>query len=947
MRKRFLSHALPAVGLILGFVGAAALGGETSRNLVPYSGFDTGVYRLWRCPYQAGCVVDNGDLDSGIAHDGPFSLRLRAYERGSFRQPLGTEAESAFVVALPDEAQPYTLSVWARCDNPLTLRLSCGSVEISAALSPGDGWRRLSATGRLKGPQKLKLSVQSDRLIPDELHGGQAWVDSIQLEIGEEATAWKPARPEAGLVASPAFGVFHTDEPVRVAFRLSDPEPGPREVRLAARLTGAFGETYPVADAGDHVFTVPSDRTGVFRLEVVVLNGEELGLAAGDRRLELPFYVLPKADPKAWNPIGLYAQMNRPMIELSSRLNLFWNNLLSSSGEMCEWHKVWQQGELPFGKYAHRLKWAAEKQHMRFIGNIGPSAMLDRLPRELLGDGPVSGQTLGISQSPMSVGRKHIKLEAFRAYMRAAAEAYRPYVKTWQMVDECTFPNLPYRRLCEEAARALRAVNPEAEVLATFPDHMAYTYVRAGNESCQGLYDLGRTPAKAEKAVAAAALGGPEYPVYFYDCSIPFNYLSGTFNGWGKDACRAAVPAPSEAQREAYLSNFKERLDGTLSNQMHPLGVAGRHARALCLYHVRMPGGQAMSGTDAWGHPAPLLVACGIFNALTPGGSVGPIPLEGLYAYVFSRGEGKGHLIAVHCKEQHPDISLAVPAELGFRQLDIWGNDATRLASNGPRVVITGKMWSYLAVPDGQLIAAKAWLEKGCGKFETEFSPRRAPERKQNAAAKDGLVLHLTNNAMANQRTLPDSDDLVVGNAGLTVACWIRPSTNSARWAGFAKKDSAAPGQTVSPTAFRPFVGWNFGTMGSDKEVPFANNSFRFDVQGPGGGGRVTAGPISLYAETGKWTHVAATYNPDPSDRGLRLYVNGVLAADMVLAQLPAGIDNTGPLTVGRDLQDFAGTIDNLRLYSRPLSGPEIAELYASEKQGAYPVTAPPEPWAD
>lgn len=945
--KRFFSQALSVASLIAGFSGHAAMGAEASRNLVPYSGFDTGVYRLWRSPYQSGCVVDNADLDAGIKHDGPFSLRLRAYERGSWRQPLGTEAESAFRVPLPDEAKAYTLSVWVRCDNPMRLRLSCGNLAIAEALRPEDGWRRLSATGTITGPQSLKLSVQSDRLLPGELHGGQAWVDSIQLEKGEQATDWRPARPEAGLVAEPAFGIFHTDEPVRVAFRLSAPDPERREVRLAAHLYGAFGETYPVSDPGDHVFTFPSSRTGVFRLEVEIANGEELGFSVADRRLEIPFYVLPKADPQAWNPIGLYAQMNRPTIELASRLNLFWNNLLSSAGEMCEWHKVWQQGELPLEKYAHRLRWAAEKHHLRFIGNIGPSAMLERLPKELLGDVPIPGQTLGISQSPMAVERKHIKLDAFRAYLRTAAEAYRPYVKTWQIVDECTFPNPAYSQLCVEAARALRSGNPESEVLATYPHHMAYTYVRAGPESCHGLYDLGRTAAAAEKAVAAAALGGPDFPIYFYDCSVRFNYLSETFNGWGKEAGLAKARAETAGGRAAFVKDFKERLDAMLSNQIHPLGIAGRHARALCLYHVRMPGGQAMCGTDAWGHPAPLLVACGIFNALTPGGSVGPIALDGVYAYVFSRGEGKGHVIAVHRKEGLAASSLSFPREGEIRQLDIWGNDVTRPSATGLTVTITGEMWSYLAVPAGKLDEVTAFLEQAAGTVAPVKIDWKKPGRKPVSPVKDGLVLHLTKESIAAQPTLPDGDAIAVGTGGLTVACWIRPSTNSARWAGFAKKDAPEPGLTLAPTAFRPFVGWNLGTMGSNQEVPFEQNSFRFDIQGPGGGGRVTAGPISRYAETGKWTHVAATYNPDPADRGLRLYVNGVLVADSVLAQLPAWIDNAGALTIGRDYQPFNGTIDNLRIYNRPLGDREIADFHKSENPGTAVTTPPPEAWAE
>jgi hypothetical protein len=943
---RFRRYGLLSAALFATCSVDPAAGADPSRNFVPYSGFDTGVYRLWRSTYQTGCVIDNADLDAGVRHDGPFSLRLRAYERGYANQTLGTEAESTFQVALAEAPQTYTLSVWARCDNPMQLLLSCGNLAIQAALNPEDGWRRLSATGTLQGAHSLKLSVQSSRLIPDELHGGQAWVDSIQLEKGAQATPWKPARLEAGLVTAPAFGIFHTNEPVRVAFRLSAPDDEPRDVRLAARLYGAFGETYPVSDPGDHVFTFPSTRTGVFRLEVEILNGGELGFAVADRRLEIPFYVLPKADPAGWNPIGLYAQMNRPTIELASRLNLFWNNLLSSAGELCEWHKVWRMGELWMPKYAHRLRWAAKNHHMRFIGNIGPSAMLERLPKDLLSVAPIPGETLSISQSPMTVERKHIKLEAFRTYLRTAAEAYRPYVKTWQIVDECTFPNLPYSQLCVEAVRALRSGNPEAEVLATYPEHMAHTFVRSGGEACHGLYDLGRTAAKAKKAVAAASLGGPDFPIYFYDCSIQFNYLSGTFNGWGKDACGATEPAANVPQRDAYIANFKKRLDTTLSNQIHPLGVAGRHAKALCLYHARMPGGQSLSATDAWGQPAPLLVACGIFNALTPGGSVGPIALDGVDAYLFSRGENKGHLLAVHMKEGRANVSLALPAALGVRQLDVWGNDVTRGSATGSTATITGEMWSYLTVPAGNNESVAAWLARALGKSEPAAPHWERPERKGTAPRKGGLVLHLTKEDIREQPTLPDSASLALGNEGLTVACWIRPLTNSARWAGFIKKDVAAPGLTVAPTAFRPFIGWNLGTMGSGgKELPFEQNSFRFDVQGPGGGGRVTAGPMSRYAEIGKWTHVAATYNPDPSDRGLRLYVNGVLVADSVLAQLPEWIDNTGPLTISRDFQPFNGIIGDLRIYDRPLKNSAIEALYQSEKPAPEAVTPAPEPW--
>jgi hypothetical protein len=74
--------------------------------------------------------------------------------------------------------------------------------------------------------------------------------------------------------------------------------------------------------------------------------------------------------------------------------------------------------------------------------------------------------------------------------------------------------------------------------------------------------------------------------------------------------------------------------------------------------------------------------------------------------------------------------------------------------------------------------------------------------------------------------------------------------------------------------------------------------------------------PLPLNA----WSHVAATYEGTV----MALYVNGVQVASQ--AQSGAVATSTDPLTIGGNSsgEDFAGIIDEVRIYSRALSANEI-----------------------
>jgi len=84
-------------------------------------------------------------------------------------------------------------------------------------------------------------------------------------------------------------------------------------------------------------------------------------------------------------------------------------------------------------------------------------------------------------------------------------------------------------------------------------------------------------------------------------------------------------------------------------------------------------------------------------------------------------------------------------------------------------------------------------------------------------------------------------------------------------------------------------------------------------------GNQNTFGPATLAVNT--WTHLAATFD----GATVRLYVNGVQVATQ--AQTTPFKPTTGTLQIGADSyagENFAGRIDDVRIYNQVLSPSEI-----------------------
>src|SRR5437773_2141072 len=102
-------------------------------------------------------------------------------------------------------------------------------------------------------------------------------------------------------------------------------------------------------------------------------------------------------------------------------------------------------------------------------------------------------------------------------------------------------------------------------------------------------------------------------------------------------------------------------------------------------------------------------------------------------------------------------------------------------------------------------------------------------------------------------------------------------------------------------------------------------------------GNRILVGPSGLAVNT--WTHLAATFD----GATMRLYVNGVQVASQ--AQTAPLAITTGTLQIGADSyagENFAGRIDEVRIYNRALTAAEIQTDMNTAVAPATPDTQPP-----
>jgi hypothetical protein len=153
-------------------------------------------------------------------------------------------------------------------------------------------------------------------------------------------------------------------------------------------------------------------------------------------------------------------------------------------------------------------------------------------------------------------------------------------------------------------------------------------------------------------------------------------------------------------------------------------------------------------------------------------------------------------------------------------------------------------------------------------------------------------------NGMTSWVTVPDAAALDL-TTGMTLEAWVFPTAALSGWVGVLSKEQS---NSVSYFLYARSTG------------PPAQGVFT------AGNEEVLSGTTALQANT--WTHLAATYDGAVQ----RLYVNGVQVSTR--NQTGSIAVSTQPLRIGGNAiygEWFTGRIDEVRIYSRALTQPEIA----------------------
>jgi PKD repeat protein len=169
----------------------------------------------------------------------------------------------------------------------------------------------------------------------------------------------------------------------------------------------------------------------------------------------------------------------------------------------------------------------------------------------------------------------------------------------------------------------------------------------------------------------------------------------------------------------------------------------------------------------------------------------------------------------------------------------------------------------------------------------------------------------LSFNGSSSILTISDSPSLDL-SAGMTLEAWVYPTPSSGGWSDIVFKNTDMYFLMGSTPQGTPGFGGSFASS---------------NVYG-------TALPLNT------WTHLAGTCDGTT----MRFYVNGVQVSS--LTQTGAISTSTGTLSIGGDPtygQYWTGLIDEIRIYSRALSGSEIQSDMATPVVGTAVVIPPPQ----
>ncbi|MCK6491038.1 MAG: hypothetical protein L6R48_22530 [Planctomycetes bacterium] len=448
---------------------AAAAAGEALAprvNRLDDPGFDLGG-RSWRYFPWYQAVEALPSFDEQVRHGGRRSIRF----------PGQGESLESRIYALPT-GQTVTLSAWVRGD-PAAARGGTGfnmflitpawklqSLEVPAARLGAD-WRRFSLRMRLPphdDPYGASVYVRFDA------HTA-LWLDSLQLEAGDQPTAYQPGAQIGieselpDLVAAPGAArlMLRAEQPASAAAtaQVSVHDARGRELWSTSVDLGA-----PGPDGVARPLEVPLTRLGVAEVRADLRGADGARLAGAALRLA----VMDPARPVPPNP--LVGIDNHPLQHLAPRVRdrERWATLLGSGCTRVFFsctngtRKAWEEDGPAFLAAATALLSPEMQQHRPVTACIEPAhdspLNLRRMQRD--GHGPAA------ADEPAAIAAYAAKAGKIAAAMGAAIGCYEVLNEPniWYVSGVAMMPAERLARVIAGVAPAIRAAAPGARVAA-------------------------------------------------------------------------------------------------------------------------------------------------------------------------------------------------------------------------------------------------------------------------------------------------------------------------------------------------------------------------------------------------------------------------------------------------------------------------------------------------